>query len=309
MSKRYVITPRDRWYDTTPHYYSFSVFPGVTDPGRCKVGYAQYDPHAMYKYAFEEQDLVSGVAHGFYLVTDIPLPGGLKICGSFYMHSDIVMSGTRFNIVFAPSTHFDIYRIFISVVDIGFYLFAIYEGIYKPTRPPISDDYWPLFWVLRKTVKSIFGRFLFTDPPSYDFYPVDPLVFYRGYSGLRDSNVNILFGYYDMWDGPGGGQLAAVREDSVFELFYATENPRVEIIDEISEISYKVLLARWDGKTRVWFKNKDSGFIIPAPNISKLRNLISIDNRNKSINRITVKYIKELDAYGIYIAGSLCRII
>jgi len=295
MSKRYVITPRDRWDDTTPHYLTIYTVKNITDPGYCLVTYAQWEPYVErkveYKQAFEYDATRPGTIQGFYLATNVKILGGFKMYGSFVMHHDYHITYTDFAIAFAPPSYFDVYMTPPLYTVIDFFITESEETIYSK------------YWVRRKSVRSIYGRFFFTSPPSFVFYPADPQVCYRNITALRDKDVNILFGYGDHFRGDYN-QIAAVREDSVFILFHATENPHVEIIDEMSEISYKVYLAKWDGRTRLWIKNKDSGFIMSVPDTSRLRDLISVDNIDKGTNKITIKYVKELDAYEIYINGN-----
>ncbi|MGC8584451.1 MAG: hypothetical protein ACP5MH_12110 [Thermoproteus sp.] len=109
------------------------------------------------------------------------------------------------------------------------------------------------------------GYILFTNPPSYQFYPASPSVAYSNVGALFSSISNILFGWGDYW-ATNYNQWAAARKDNLMAVYRATPPPQIEIVKELRTSSFDLLIARWDGEYRLWARStdgRDRNLIVP----------------------------------------------
>ena len=228
------------WADTTAHFFPSSPG-GTTD--RCTVEYTSLDSSGiLYKRCAERSTTHYTYRHGFYLLSNTNIMGGFAVMGYFGAYHGYNNTRANFGFSIAPTNQFDTTSAYSVGLDLGWSLSSL--------------------GIANGGVGYLSGRVLLTDPPSYTFSPADPGVGYKNMTALRQSVVHVLFGYSDIWSA-NHSQWAAARADNTYVLFQATENPKVEVLEELSVGPDRVYIARWDGETRLWIKRGDGGLIVP----------------------------------------------
>lgn len=247
------------WNDVTPHYFNiYPQFQVWQNPARIELN----KPDVNHKRAFEDLPTGYTYAYGWYLAEGMTMLGRFEI--------DAMIGGYH---------GYDATRACIE--------FLIADPQTLDVRARNDSVPWVLLdWSMSSLGYSngsynrpLSGYIIFTHPPSYSFYPSNPVnVFYNMITGIVNRPCNILYGYEDGWEADWD-IWASINRYAKFRNVSATEPPQVETLREIPLKSARAMIAKWDGEYRLWIRKGSRGLIVSLG--SEIR-LISHDEKSKS---------------------------
>lgn len=249
----YVIDPAPvvakSWSDTDghffnddPNYTSWYAYPAI-----------QLDsPDVGHKRSFEDMQTGYVYVHGWLLKQDIKLAPMLRIYS--YIGAYHGYNGTRAIFAFVISHPANIDN---TTRDDRYPWVRLGSNMDK--QGYANGDYG----------KPFRGYIVFTDPPTYSFYPADPAVKYNLITEIPNIRTHILYGYKDAW-GRDWNQWASLQDTTRFR-YQASPLPVAlngqgapyRVLERIVDSAVKVYLIEMYGKLRLWVKNGTRGLVVP----------------------------------------------